>query len=66
MTEGRIKVTGIKEHENGSATYKFKCDADTKEFLAELGIEFTLHCAAYGWDIQDALDHLEREVPKDD
>jgi len=66
MTEGRLKVTGIEEHEDGSATYEFEYDADTKECLAKLGLEFTLHCTAYGWDIQDALDHLEREVPEDD
>lgn len=59
MTEGYLVVTEVEEHEDGSATYQFKCDADAKECLAKLGIEFTLHCAAYGWDIQDALDNLK-------
>jgi len=65
-TVGIIGVEEVEEHEDGSATYNLHFDEDTKSQLAKIGIEFTLHCAAYGWDIQDALDSLEREVPESD
>jgi hypothetical protein len=66
MAEGHIVVTEVEEHEDGSATYEFEFDADTRDHMVRLGIEFTLYCAAYGWDMQDALDSLKREVPKGD
>lgn len=59
MTEGYLVVTEVEEHEDGSATYEFNLDPTMKDYMARLGIEFTLYCAAYGWDIQDALDHLK-------
>lgn len=62
MTNGVIGVEEVEEHEDGSATYTFHFDDDTKSKLAKLGAEFILYCAAYGWDIQDALDSLERQT----
>lgn len=65
MTEeyaGIIGVEHVEDHEDGSATYTFHFDEGTKSQLAELGIEFAVCCAAYGWDIQDALDSLERQT----
>lgn len=59
-TIGNIGVEQVEEHEDGSATYTFEFDDETKNKLAGLGVEFILYCAAYGWDIQDALDSLKR------
>lgn len=59
MTEGYIVVTEVEEHEDGSATYEFEYDSHMRDYMVKLGIEFTLLCAAYGWDVQDALDHLK-------
>lgn len=59
MTEGYLVVTEVEEHEDGSATYEFEYDADMRDYMLKLGIEFTLLCAAYGWDVQDALDNLK-------
>jgi hypothetical protein len=60
-TVGIIGVEEVEEHEDGSATYTFHFDEGTKNQLVKLGIEFMSYCAAYGWDIQDALDSLKRE-----
>jgi hypothetical protein len=57
---GMIGVEEVEEHEDGSATYAFHFDDDTKNKLAKLGIEFILYCAAYEWGIQDALNSLKR------
>jgi hypothetical protein len=58
---GIIGVEEVKENKDGSATYTFHFDDDTKSQLAKLGIEFILYCAAYGWDMQDALDSLKKD-----
>lgn len=60
-TVGMIGVEQVKEHEDGSATYTFRFDDDTRDKMAKVGLEFIIHCAAYKWDIQDALDALKRE-----
>lgn len=65
MTEeyaGIIGVEQVEEHEGGSATFTFHTDEGTTKKLAKYGLELVLYCAAYGWDIQDALDSLKREV----
>lgn len=59
---GTLVVEEVEEHEDGSATYNFHFDEETKGRMAKVGIEFTLYCAAYGWDMQDALDSLKREA----
>jgi len=61
-----LDVVDVEEHEDGSATYSFSYDEQTRNELAGFGIELVIRCAVFGWDIQDALDSLEREVPKDD
>ena len=58
---GLIGIEEVEEHEDGSATYTFHFDDDTKNQLAKLGVEFILYCAAYEWDIQDALDSLKKD-----
>lgn len=50
-----IKVVDTVEHEDGSATYTFDLDDEARNNLANLGLEFVLHCAATGMDIQDAF-----------
>ena len=65
MTEeyvGMIGVEQVEEHEDGSATFTFHTDEETTKKLAKYGLELVLYCAAYEWDIQDALDSLKREV----
>ena len=53
-----IVVTDVTEHEDGSATYTFDMDDASSKKMAELGIELILTCAAYGLDIQEALQVL--------
>lgn len=53
-----IVVTEVKEHEDGSATYTFDIDDVSSKKITELGLEFILTCAAYGLDIQEALQVL--------
>ena len=50
-----IVITDTVEHEDGSATYTFDMDDASSKKVTELGLEFILTCAAYGVDIQDAL-----------
>lgn len=66
-TEGfYIGVEEVEEHEDGSATYQFHISPEAKDSLADIGTEFVLVCAAYGWDMADALKSLEREVEPSD
>jgi hypothetical protein len=53
-----IVVTDTVEHEDGSATYTFDMDEMSQKKITELGLEFILTCAAYGLDIQEALEVL--------
>jgi len=54
----RIVITDTVEHEDGSATYTFDMDDASTKKVTELGLEFILTCAAYGLDIQDALEDI--------
>lgn len=56
-----IVITDSVEHEDGSATYTFDMDDASTKKITELGLEFILTCAAYGLDIQDALDLISTE-----
>jgi len=59
MTEEQLStivITDTVEHEDGSATYTFDMDDASQKKITELGLEFILTCAAYGLDIQDALE----------
>ena len=53
-----IVITDTVEHEDGSATYTFDMDDASQKKITELGLEFILTCAAYGLDIQDALEDI--------
>jgi hypothetical protein len=64
-----IVITDSVEHEDGSATYTFDMDDASSKKITELGLEFILTCAAYGLDIQDALEDIrwageQRELKK--
>jgi D-arabinose 1-dehydrogenase-like Zn-dependent alcohol dehydrogenase len=52
---GTIVIADTVEHEDGSATYTFDMDDASSKKVTELGLEFIIICAAYGLDIQDAL-----------
>ena len=60
MTEelAMIVITDTVEHEDGSATFTFDMDLASTKNITELGLEFILTCAAYGLDIQEALEVL--------
>lgn len=53
-----IVIADTVEHEDGSVTYTFDMDAASSKKMAELGIELILTCAAYGLDIQQALEDI--------
>lgn len=53
-----IVITDTVEHEDGSATYTFDMDDASTKKITELGLEFIITCAAYGLDIQDALEDI--------
>ena len=59
---GVIGIQEIKENEDGSSDYTFATDDETTKKLAAEGLRFVLYCAVYNWDIQDALDSLERDT----
>lgn len=62
MTDiGVIGIQEVKEHEDGSAEYSFVTDDETTKKLATYGLKLMLYCAAYDWDIQDALDSLKKD-----
>jgi hypothetical protein len=52
---GHLVIVDVIENESGGATYSFDLDERTQKIVAELGLRLTLTCAAYGMDIEDAL-----------
>ena len=52
---GHLVLVDVIENESGGATYTFDLDKRTQQVVAELGLRLTLTCAAYGMDIEDAL-----------
>jgi hypothetical protein len=63
----QVVVTNVEEHEDGAATFSFELDDRAKEYVANIGLEFMLYCAAYELDLQYALDnlkHLAKEESK--
>ena len=56
MTEPNATIVNkVIEHEDGSATYSFDIPNDSRDKLAEIGLEFVIYCAASGVDMQDAF-----------
>lgn len=61
-----VKVFDIVEHEDGSATYSFDLDDQSKNSLCKIGLDFVMYCAAYEMDLQYVLDNLNRLKQQDD
>jgi hypothetical protein len=61
-----ISVEETKEHEDGSATYTFTVDEKAAVNMAQIGLEFTVYCAAYQLDLQYVLDNLAYLAEKRD
>ena len=59
---GLIGVEQVEEHEDGSATYQFKMDADARELLMEEGLKLVLYCAAAKLDIQVVYDFITDHI----
>jgi len=55
MTDKRLDVTNVEEHEDGSATLSFDMDSETAEIVSSLGLKFLLYCGAYGLSTEEAL-----------
>ena len=53
-----MRVTDVQEHADGGATITFDLDVGARKALTNLGLEFVLHCAAAGVDVQTALDSI--------
>lgn len=53
-----LVLQDVVDHEDGGATYSFDIGDDTRNSLAKIGLEFVLHCAATGTDIQDAYNMI--------
>ena len=53
-----IVVDKVTEHEDGGATYSFDLNNAALQNMAMYGLDIILRCAAYGVDIQDALDNI--------
>jgi phosphohistidine phosphatase SixA len=49
-------ISDVVEHEDGSATYSFDMSDDAARHLAEIGLEFVLHCAVAEINMKVALD----------
>lgn len=61
-----ISVEETKENEDGSATYTFTVDEKAAVNMAQIGLEFTVYCAAYQLDLQYVLDNLAYLAEKRD
>jgi len=55
MTDKRLDVTDVEEHEDGGATLSFQMDSETAEMVSSIGLEFLLYCGAYGLSTEEAL-----------
>lgn len=62
MMSGKIGVEAVEEHEDGSATYQFHFDSDTRGMLAEEGLKLIIYCAAAQMDVQKVYDFIEENM----
>jgi hypothetical protein len=60
-----IGVDKVVEHDDGGATYAFDMNHAATQAMAQYGLELVLVCAAYGVDIQDALNAVRNLGKKD-
>lgn len=63
---GYLVITDVVEREDGSATYTFDLDKQSQKVVVELGLRLTLICAAYGIDIEDALQSITHKENTND
>jgi hypothetical protein len=61
-----IAVEKVVEHEDGGATYSFEMDEKAAVNMAQIGLEFTVFCAAYQLDLQYVLNNLAYLAEKRD
>jgi hypothetical protein len=61
-----IGVEETTEHEDGSATYTFTVDEKAAINMAQIGLEFCIHCAAYQLDLHYVLTNLKYLAEKRD
>jgi len=59
---GMIVVETVEEHEDGSATYQFHFDSNTRSLLAEEGLKLVLYCAAAKLDMGVVYDFIEDHI----
>jgi hypothetical protein len=55
---GHMKVTGITELEDGSATIEFDMDDTTAALAQELGLKLLIYCGATGTDLDYVFDSI--------
>jgi hypothetical protein len=56
-----ITIGKLAEHEDGGGTYTFDMNhtaTQAIQAMAQYGLDLVIRCAAYGVDIQDALDNI--------
>lgn len=63
---GYMVIADVLENEDGSATYTFDLDKQCQKVVVELGLRLTLICAAYGIDIEDALQSIAHKENTND
>lgn len=61
---GYMVIADVLENDDGSATYTFDLDERCQKVVVELGLRLTLICAAYGIDIEDALQSIAHRGKK--
>lgn len=61
-----VEVTGVVEHEDGSATYTFEMSDDEKDRFADIGLRLALYAGAFGKNTEELFAILERELLKDE
>jgi len=51
-----LKVTAIKEHKDGGATFHFDIDGDGREVILDVGLKFLLYCGLLGISTEEMFD----------
>jgi len=59
-------VTDVVDNEDGGTTISFDLDVEAHKAMANLGVQFVLHCAAAQVDMQVALDAILKMGSLDD
>jgi hypothetical protein len=62
VTNHTIEVLNIEEQEDGASIITFDIDDDLMKKLSELGLRFTLYCAAVNKTTTDVLNDLIKDM----